>query len=151
MFLQVLRYSALGAGIFYGFYHQAKLSSAAKLAAIDREYKHKQSLIEQAKAEYSKKNLPPSAKTEGGDSTSIFPLALHTLSASFYLGSWGSNALVLPLSLFFSFESSSSSIAVLPSFRTVLTDQNSCKRPKRLTIRPGGIFKHPFCREPIRT
>jgi F-type H+-transporting ATP synthase subunit e len=48
-------------------YHQAKLSSAAKLAAINREYEHKQSLIEKAKAEYSKKNLPPSAKTEGGD------------------------------------------------------------------------------------
>ena len=66
---QVLRYSALGAGIFYGLYHQAKLSSAAKLAAINREYEHKQHLIEKAKAEYSKKNSPPSAKTEGGDST----------------------------------------------------------------------------------
>jgi F-type H+-transporting ATP synthase subunit e len=50
-------------------YHQAKLSSAAKLAAINREYEHKQSLIEKAKAEYSKKNSPPSAKTEGGDGT----------------------------------------------------------------------------------
>ncbi|CZR54242.1 related to F1F0-ATP synthase subunit E [Phialocephala subalpina] len=65
--VNVLRYSALGAGIFYGLYHQAKLSSAAKLAAIDREYQHKQSLIEKAKAEYSKKNMPASAKTEGGD------------------------------------------------------------------------------------
>lgn len=65
---QVLRWSALGAGIFYGLYHQAKLSTAAKLAAIDREYQHKQSLIEKAKAEYTKKSLPQSAKTEGGDS-----------------------------------------------------------------------------------
>jgi len=38
------------------------------LAAIDKDYQHKQSLIEKAKAEYTKKNLPASAKTEGGDS-----------------------------------------------------------------------------------
>lgn len=66
---QVLRYSALGAGIFYGMYHQAKLSSAAKLAVINREYEHKQQLIEKAKAEYSKSKLPPSAKKEDGGST----------------------------------------------------------------------------------
>lgn len=67
--LQVLRYSALGAGIFYGLYHQAKLSSAAKLAAINREYEHKQQLIDKAKAEYTKSKLPASAKTESGGST----------------------------------------------------------------------------------
>ncbi|KAH8781803.1 putative ATP synthase subunit E, mitochondrial [Hyaloscypha finlandica] len=64
--VNVLRYSALGAGIFYGMYHQAKLSSAAKLAAINREYEHKQQLIEKAKAEYSKSKSPASAKTESG-------------------------------------------------------------------------------------
>merc|ERR1712058_4117 len=64
--VNVLRYSALGAGIFYGIYHQAKLSSASKLAAINREYEHKQSLINQAKAEFSKKNAPASAKTASG-------------------------------------------------------------------------------------
>ncbi|KAE9373145.1 putative ATP synthase subunit E, mitochondrial [Stipitochalara longipes BDJ] len=64
--VNVLRYSALGAGIFYGVYHQAKLSSAAKLAAINREYEHKQQLIDRAKAEYSKSKLPASAKTESG-------------------------------------------------------------------------------------
>lgn len=63
---QVLRYSALGAGIFYGFYHQAKLTTASKLAAIDREYERKQSLINQAKAEFTKKNAPASSKTSGG-------------------------------------------------------------------------------------
>ncbi|KAH8593682.1 putative ATP synthase subunit E, mitochondrial [Bisporella sp. PMI_857] len=65
--VNVLRWSALGAGVVYGIYHQAKLSSAAKLAAIDRDYEHKQKLIEQAKAAYVKKNLPASKKTEGGD------------------------------------------------------------------------------------
>jgi hypothetical protein len=67
--LQVLRYSALGAGIFYGLYHQAKLSTATKLAAVNKEYENKQRLIDQAKAEYTKKNLPPSAKSEGEDGT----------------------------------------------------------------------------------
>ncbi|KAN0098836.1 putative ATP synthase subunit E, mitochondrial [Hyaloscypha variabilis] len=65
--VNVLRYSALGAGIFYGLYHQAKLSSAAKLAAINREYEHKQQLIDRAKAEYSKSKLPAGAKTESGE------------------------------------------------------------------------------------
>ena len=45
------------------------LSSAAKAAAASREFEHKQKLIEQARAEYAKKNLPASQKTGGGDST----------------------------------------------------------------------------------
>ncbi|PSS25137.1 hypothetical protein M430DRAFT_133318 [Amorphotheca resinae ATCC 22711] len=61
--LNVARYSALGFGIIYGLYHQAQLSSAAKLAALDREYQHKQSLIEKAKAEYSKKSQQSNPKT----------------------------------------------------------------------------------------
>jgi hypothetical protein len=73
MLLQVLRYSALAAGVFYGLYHQATLSASAKLSAINREYEHKQSLIEKAKAEYSKKNMPADKKTESGDST-FYPI-----------------------------------------------------------------------------
>ncbi|KAF4625866.1 hypothetical protein G7Y89_g12299 [Cudoniella acicularis] len=65
--VNILRWSALGAGVLYGVYHQASLSSAAKLAAINRQYEHKQKLIEQAKAEYSKSKLPASAKTTEGD------------------------------------------------------------------------------------
>ncbi|EHK98811.1 hypothetical protein GLAREA_05704 [Glarea lozoyensis ATCC 20868] len=65
--VNILRWSALGSGILYGVYHQAKLTTAAKLAAIDRQYEHKQKLIEQAKAEYSKSKLPPSSKTSEGD------------------------------------------------------------------------------------
>ncbi|RDL38572.1 putative ATP synthase subunit e, mitochondrial [Venustampulla echinocandica] len=64
--VNVLRWSALGAGVLYGVYHQASLSSSAKVAAIKRDYEHKQKLIDQAKAEYAKKNLPPSAKTAEG-------------------------------------------------------------------------------------
>jgi F-type H+-transporting ATP synthase subunit e len=66
---QVLRYSALAAGVFYGLYHQASLTAAAKLSAINKEYEHKQSLIEKAKAEYSKKHMPAEKKTESGDGT----------------------------------------------------------------------------------
>ena len=63
--LQVLRYTVFGSGLFYGLYHQSKLGAAEKLAAIDREYARKQSLIEKARAEYTKKNLPPAAETDG--------------------------------------------------------------------------------------
>jgi F-type H+-transporting ATP synthase subunit e len=69
IFLQVARYSALGFGIIYGIYHQATLTSSAKLAATKREYEHKQKLIEQAKAEYSKRKLPPSQTMESGGGT----------------------------------------------------------------------------------
>ncbi|KAK2810246.1 hypothetical protein FQN50_003216 [Emmonsiellopsis sp. PD_5] len=60
--VNVLRYSALAAGLFYGFYHQSSLNSQAKTAAIDREYHRKESLIAQAKAEYAKKNAPQESK-----------------------------------------------------------------------------------------
>lgn len=43
------------------------------MAAIDRQYEHKQKLIEQAKAEFSKSKLPQSAKTSEGDST-FYPI-----------------------------------------------------------------------------
>jgi hypothetical protein len=66
---QVLRWSALAAGVFYGLYHQASLTASAKLSAINKEYEHKQSLIEKAKAEYSKKHMPAEKKTESGDGT----------------------------------------------------------------------------------
>ncbi|RKF61274.1 hypothetical protein OnM2_043008 [Erysiphe neolycopersici] len=59
--LNVLRYSVLGAGLIYGFLHQSKLSSAAKLSAINKEYQHQQALINQAKKAYAKRNLPSSS------------------------------------------------------------------------------------------
>jgi F-type H+-transporting ATP synthase subunit e len=64
--IQVLRYSALVAGLVYGVWHQSSLNSQAKRAEIDREYKHKESLIEQAKAEWKRKTAPPQQKTNGG-------------------------------------------------------------------------------------
>jgi hypothetical protein len=74
---QVLRYSALAAGVLYGLYHQASLSASAKLAAINREYEHKQSLIEKAKAEYSKKNKPANKTESGGSKSYEFLMIFH--------------------------------------------------------------------------
>ena len=76
---QVLRYSALAFGVFYGFYHQRSLTAQLKMNEINREYQHKESLIQQAKAEYTKKTMPPQSKTASGGGTShalfAFPLA----------------------------------------------------------------------------
>ncbi|KAL2216341.1 ATP synthase E chain-domain-containing protein [Thermoascus aurantiacus ATCC 26904] len=64
--VNVLRYSALVAGLVYGAYHQSSLNAHAKAAEIEREYKRKEALIEQAKAEWRKKNAPPEQKAETG-------------------------------------------------------------------------------------
>ncbi len=63
--LQVLRYSALGLGVLYGFFHQRSLTSTQKAAAAQQAYEHKESLIAQAKAEYSKLKNPPAASSSG--------------------------------------------------------------------------------------
>ena len=57
-YLQVLRWSALGAGIFYGVYHQAAIKAQLKVRDIDNEYEKQQSLIQKAKAEWAKKMMP---------------------------------------------------------------------------------------------
>ena len=65
-YAQVLRYSALITGVFYGLYHQAALSAQSKINQIDHEYQEQSSLIQKAKAEYTKKTMPESSKTAGG-------------------------------------------------------------------------------------
>lgn len=69
--LQVLRWSALVAGIFYGFSHQRTITANTAAAHAQAEYQHKVDLIQKAKAEWAKKNLPPQAKTASGDSTCL--------------------------------------------------------------------------------
>ncbi|KAI9852628.1 MAG: hypothetical protein M1838_000076 [Thelocarpon superellum] len=64
--VNVLRYSALFAGVVYGLYHQSSLSAQQKTAQINREYQRKESLIQQAKAEYAKQRLPADKKTASG-------------------------------------------------------------------------------------
>lgn len=66
MDVQVLRYSALGAGIFYGFYHQRTINRTLQSKAAEREYKHKQELIEKAKAEFAKSKNPVKAESKTG-------------------------------------------------------------------------------------
>ncbi|KAK7744931.1 F1F0 ATP synthase subunit e, mitochondrial [Cytospora paraplurivora] len=64
--VNVLRYSALAFGVFYGFSHQRSINAANRAAAEKREYEHKQELIEKAKAEFARKNNPAPASTTGG-------------------------------------------------------------------------------------
>lgn len=65
--LQVLRYSALAFGVFYGFSHQRSINAANRVASEKRDYEHKQQLIQKAKEEFAKKKNPaPLGSTTGG-------------------------------------------------------------------------------------
>ncbi|KAL8687307.1 MAG: hypothetical protein Q9218_006482 [Villophora microphyllina] len=64
--VNVLRYSALLAGVSYGLYRQSSLSAQRHQAHVDREYQNQASLITQAKAEFKKKNMPQESVTKGG-------------------------------------------------------------------------------------
>lgn len=68
---QVLRYTFLGLGVFYGFTHQRSITASQKAAAAQKEYDHKQKLIDQAKAEWAKKNAP--VETKAASSGTIPP------------------------------------------------------------------------------
>ena len=68
--IQVMRYSALILGVGYGMYHQASLTSRQKMARIDREYAHQERLIQQAKAAYANRNVPP--ENRKGEPGSMF-------------------------------------------------------------------------------
>ena len=70
MLRQVLRYSALVFGVFYGFSHQKTLNANAKVQHEEHEYRKKESLIEKAKLEWAKKSMPPQSKTGDGGSKS---------------------------------------------------------------------------------
>lgn len=77
---QVLRYSALFFGVFYGFYHQSSLNAKAKIAELEREYHRKEQLIEQAKAAFAKRNDPKEPDTGGTLSISGPPGIVTVLS-----------------------------------------------------------------------
>ncbi|SPN97182.1 related to F1F0-ATP synthase subunit E [Cephalotrichum gorgonifer] len=62
--VNVLRYTALGLGVLYGFTHQRKITAAQNAAAAQHEYEHKQSLINQAKSEYAKIHNPAPVKAD---------------------------------------------------------------------------------------
>ncbi|KIW22631.1 uncharacterized protein PV07_10910 [Cladophialophora immunda] len=65
--VNVLRWSALIGGIFYGFSHQRTINAHTAAAREKAEYDHKAELIQKAKLEWAKKTLPPQSKTGSGD------------------------------------------------------------------------------------
>ena len=56
----MLRWSALGLGVFYGIYHQSTIRARdrqhSKHEATKAEYREREQLISQAKAEYARNN-----------------------------------------------------------------------------------------------
>ncbi|KAF2682366.1 hypothetical protein K458DRAFT_307138 [Lentithecium fluviatile CBS 122367] len=63
--VNVLRWSALATGLFYGAYTQLSISARERAQAKQHEYQHKESLIQQAKAEWAKKSAPAQPKSSG--------------------------------------------------------------------------------------
>lgn len=66
MTVQVLRWSALGVGVFYGFYHNQALKSQAAQHAAAAEWQHKESLITQAKAQWAKDHPQEKSQPSSG-------------------------------------------------------------------------------------
>ncbi|KAF2133007.1 hypothetical protein P153DRAFT_309920 [Dothidotthia symphoricarpi CBS 119687] len=64
--VNVLRWSALGFGVFYGAYHQMSISAREKLQAETKKYDNHQSLISQAKAEWAKTHPSEQPKPASG-------------------------------------------------------------------------------------
>lgn len=72
----MLRWSALGFGVFYGAYHQLSITARNKANHEKQEWERKESLIRQAKAEWAKTHPSEQPKSSGG----TFPDLLgHTL------------------------------------------------------------------------
>ncbi|KAF2750855.1 hypothetical protein M011DRAFT_474349 [Sporormia fimetaria CBS 119925] len=64
--VNVLRWSALGVGVFYGFYHNMTLKQRAQDAAAAAEWSKKESLIAQAKSEWAKQHPSEKPKASSG-------------------------------------------------------------------------------------
>ncbi|UNI14721.1 F1F0 ATP synthase subunit e, mitochondrial [Purpureocillium takamizusanense] len=63
--VNVLRWSALAVGVFYGFSHQRTITTTQRAAHEQHEYEQKQKLIDQAKAEFAKqKNPQPASQSD---------------------------------------------------------------------------------------
>ncbi|KAG5981541.1 hypothetical protein E4U55_002845 [Claviceps digitariae] len=68
--VNVLRWSALAFGVFYGFYHQRTITASQRAEHDRHEYESKQKLIDQAKAEFSKRKA--AAASSKDDATTDF-------------------------------------------------------------------------------
>ncbi|KAH8732868.1 ATP synthase E chain-domain-containing protein [Phaeosphaeriaceae sp. PMI808] len=62
--VNVLRWSALGFGVFYGAYHQLSLTARDKVNHEKKEWERKESLIRQAKQEWARSH--PSEQPKSG-------------------------------------------------------------------------------------
>jgi F-type H+-transporting ATP synthase subunit e len=82
--IQVLRYSALAVGVAYGFYHQRTITQHVRSEQAQREYKHKEQLIAQAKAEFAKSKQPASAKTDSKAGRTFLPRSIEARSFPFF-------------------------------------------------------------------
>ncbi|KAF8467765.1 ATP synthase E chain-domain-containing protein [Kalaharituber pfeilii] len=82
--VNVLRYTALGAGIVYGFLHQRTIYNRAEKAKDAAEYAHKEALIRQAKAEWANRHSPKSTSgviTDPNDSRFDLEAFLKSIEA----------------------------------------------------------------------
>ncbi|KAG6003301.1 hypothetical protein E4U21_002189 [Claviceps maximensis] len=68
--VNVLRWSALAVGVFYGFSHQRTITASQRAEHDKHEYESKQKLIDQAKAEFAKKQA--SSTVAKNDATTDF-------------------------------------------------------------------------------
>ncbi|KAL1919090.1 uncharacterized protein VTP21DRAFT_2471 [Calcarisporiella thermophila] len=64
--VNVARWSALGLGIVYGAYHRSSLTRAEERHRIEREWQHKQELIEKGRAEYARRKAEEAGRAAGG-------------------------------------------------------------------------------------
>ncbi|CAN9338714.1 unnamed protein product [Alternaria alternata] len=78
--VNVLRWSALGFGVFYGAYHQLSLSAADRAKAAQKDWEHKEALIRQAKQQWARDHPSEQPKSSEPRRTRKTPNAdLNTL------------------------------------------------------------------------
>ncbi len=95
------------------------LSAKSKVHEIDAEYDHQSKLIQKAKAEWTKRNMPKESKTEGGGSkysSLLFPFWAEDIGGLEVLGEGGGR------------KSASAAAAESPEMRVVREFVRNCRR-----------------------
>ena len=70
MTAKVLRWTALGAGLVWGFQKQSTITARDKAAEEKAEYDRKARLISQAKQEWQRRHAPPPSASPAASSSS---------------------------------------------------------------------------------
>lgn len=60
-----MKWSFLGAGVFYGFWHNRTLANQAEVKRFNKEWARKEKLIAEAKEKYAKLNAPKDSSPSG--------------------------------------------------------------------------------------